>query len=465
MTEVLLHQLHDHLKSLRFQASLLALLLFFAVNGTLYMLKTDRVDHEVERLEAESSRRYEQVDDLSSAVSNVYSLRLGPLGTEFIAEGGSNWFADSGFVSPATGRGVTSIDRRGATNNWMDRFEVLDWALIARVVLSFLAIVLAYDGLSGERETGTLSLLLTHPISPVRILVGKFLAHLLALLAALVLGMLVSLLVLSLSQSIILSAEVAAAAGFFAVGCTLYCALFLLLSLGVSALARTSASSLVILVLVWAVLIVALPQAAYLIGAHAVPAADWDRLDDHEEEIAASLSRKGILLRGREKGRGDDYSLEREWAARMVESEKVEVQMQRGFQDLETRQYELTRRMALLSPGSAFQGTIEAMLGTGVVRHSAFVSATWQYLDTLRDFIRARDAADPGSPHILFVADYVSDQLVDHRDIPRFAGLDLSFADSVGQGWLSVSLLLLEALAAFFFATWAVLRAPVVMRS
>ena len=67
MLEIFFHQLHDHLKSLRFQASLLALLVFFATNGALYVLKADRVLHEVERLDAENSRRYEQVSDLSSA--------------------------------------------------------------------------------------------------------------------------------------------------------------------------------------------------------------------------------------------------------------------------------------------------------------------------------------------------------------------------------------------------------------
>lgn len=461
MREIFLHQLHDHLKSLRFQAGVAALLLFFGTNGVVYIYKADRVRREVERLEAENARRYEQVTDLSSAVDNDYRFLLRPLGTEFIAEGGSDWFEDTGNVNPVTGQGIAYTTRQAAVNHWMDRFEVLDWVLIARVVLSFLAIVLAYDGFSGERETGTLSLLLANPISRAGVLVGKFAAHLTALMSALLLGMLISLLVLSVGRAVVLDTPVAAAAGLFVLGSASYCALFLLLSLGVSALARTSASSLVVLVLTWAILIVALPQAAYLIGVRSVPAADWDQLDEYREQVATSLSREGIFLRGREDGRGDGYALEKQWAQRMEQEEKVMRQMDRGLRDLETRQYEVTRGIALLSPGYAFQAAVEAMLGTGLVRHKAFVAAAREYATVLRGFIRTRDAADPDSPHILFVADYLSNGPVDPRDVPRFPGVQLSFASGVARSWAPVCLLLLEALCGFLFALRAATRAPV----
>ena len=465
MLEIFIHQLQDNLKSLRFQAGVVALLLFFGANGTVYMLKADRVNREVQRLESENASRYDHVTNLPAAVDNDYRFLLRPLGTEFIAEGGAHWFEDTGLVNPATGQGIGYTTRRAALNNWMDSFEPLDWVLIVRVVLSFLALVLAYDAFSGERETGTLALVLVNPISRIDLLVAKFGAHLASLFTALLLGVIVSLTMLSVTKAVHIDTSVVAAVALFLVGSVFYCSLFLLVSLGVSALSRTSASSLVFLVLIWAVIIVALPQAAYLIGVRTVQSPDWNQLDDREEQIASSLANEGTILRGREEGRVDGYLLERRWAKRMNEEEKVRRQMYRAFHDLEVRQYEVTSGIAVLSPGYAFQYAVEAALGTGIIRHKSFSLAVREYVTTLRDFIRARDAADEESPHILFIGDYMSQQSIDPTDIPRFPGVRLSFGEGVTRGWFAICLLILEALASFFFASWAAVRSPVVDRA
>ena len=146
----------------------------------------------------------------------------------------------------------------------------------------------------------------------------------------------------------------------------------------------------------------------------------------------------------------------------MAREEKVLRQMYLGFKERETRQYEVTRGIALLSPGYAFQGALEAVLGIGLVRHNAFRAACRDYIEVVRDFIRVRDAADPHSPHILFVGGYVSQRPLDPLDIPRFPGVSLSAVEGLRESWVPLGLLLAEALAAFLFALWAVNRAPVV---
>ncbi|WP_282167357.1 ABC transporter permease [Shewanella japonica] len=44
-------------------------------------------------------------------------------------------------------------------------------------IIPLVAILISYDAFVGEREAGTLSLLLTYPISQIDILLGKFVAH------------------------------------------------------------------------------------------------------------------------------------------------------------------------------------------------------------------------------------------------------------------------------------------------
>ncbi|HCV23873.1 MAG TPA: hypothetical protein DGN59_10455, partial [Candidatus Latescibacteria bacterium] len=60
-------------------------------------------------------------------------------------------------------------------------------------------------------------------------------------------------------------------------------------------------------------------------------------------------------------------------------------------------------RPAYGAPGYAFQYSMEALLGTGVARHQDFFRQAMRYRETLRQFVRARDAQDSDSPHGTFL--------------------------------------------------------------
>jgi ABC-type transport system involved in multi-copper enzyme maturation permease subunit len=206
----------------------------------------------------------------------------------------------------------------------MEPFEVVDWTLVTRLVLSFFCIVLAYNAISGEVESGTLRLVLSNPLSRGGFLASKFLAHLVILLAATIIGTLISLLILSLNGVIELNLRVLQAYGVFLLGTTLYVSFFLLLSMGISALVRSSASSLVLLVLVWATLNVMIPQTSYLIGARAVK---YPNVGNPMDETGRALKREGIWLWGRS---ADNYAMEKYYAKRMREAERELVHIGRS---------------------------------------------------------------------------------------------------------------------------------------
>ena len=90
--------------------------------------------------------------------------------------------------------------------------------------------------------------------------------------------------------------------------------------------------------------------------------------------------------------------------------------------------------MSLLSPGFAFQYTVEAFLGTGVMRYEHFLDQAWRYRDALRDFLRSKDASDPDSPHMLFLPDYMSEKPLNHTHIPRFKEAPLSLSEGAVAG-------------------------------
>jgi ABC-type transport system involved in multi-copper enzyme maturation permease subunit len=382
------------------------------------------------------------------------------LETEFITEGGANWFDNTFYLNPGAGRNVIFAAHKGGFNNWMQRYEVVDWTLLVRYVLSFLCIVLAYNSVSGEMESGTLRLALANPLSRGRWLVGKFFAYLGLLLAATLLGSLFSLLVLSLNGALDLNGTVVRGYLFFFLATAFYLTLFLFLSMGISCLARSSATSLVLLILMWAILVIIIPQTSYLVAVQQVKSvgAWWQKPFEVIGEEEKRLEREGLGLRGRELGKVDDYAMEKQYARRIREAEKEQGQLMKRAYAQNLEQYKVAKAVNLFSPGFAFQYALEAFLGVGIKRYENFLQQTWHYRDTLRDFIRTRDATDADSPHILFQG-YLSDEPLDHNHIPRVKAQPIALAEGVSAGVMPIAILVLEAFAAFFFALWAFNRA------
>lgn len=456
MVVICLHQLHDNLRSLRFQASLIVLLLFFVGNGVVYSYKMDRAAEEIVRTSRSDEGRYDAVETLDQAVSAGYKIRVAEAGVEFIVEAGSDWFPYGMNLSPQSGNTVRLSHAR-TVNYFMRTFEVMDWSVIVRYVLSFLCIVLSYNAISGEREGGTLRLVLANPVSRGEFLMGKFLAHLVTLTVALILGSLISLAILALNQRLELSAAVAGNYLLFMLGAVSYIALFLLLGMGISAVARSSSTSLVILIMTWATLIVIIPQTSYLIAVRTVePTGSWrEAIGEYERQYREVLVRDGVMPRQMELARADGFALEKRYAVRLREMESELDRMMREAQQRDIRQFQIARAVNLLSPGFAFQYSVEALLGTGIHRYQRFVEEGWKYRDAVREFLRVRDAADPNSPHVLFVAEFMSTEPLDSHLIPRFKLGPVSFADGLAAASVPLTVLFLEGALAFFFALGA----------
>lgn len=453
---VFLHQLHDNLRSLRFQLSLLVLLLFFAANGAIYALKGNRLAAEEARIQADDEQRYAGVATVRQAADTWYKIHSPATGAEFIAEGGFNWFPDGMWICPASGQ-TTWLTTVRTTNHWMRRFEVVDWTTIVRYILSFLCLVLAYDGISGERERGTLHLVLANPLSRGRFLAGKLLSHLVTLMVSVALGALVSLSILVLAGAVELDLSLWLGVLLFFLEAAFYAGLFLLLAMGISALLPSSATSLVFLVTAWTLLVVVIPQTSYLIASRAVPPAGayWERIGRYEEEVRAGLERQGLSPRPTALARVDGYALEQRFVQRLQEMEREKDRMRREVEQLERRQDAVARAVNLLSPGYAFQYATEALLGTGAPRFEGFIEQGWRYRETLRQFLRSRDAADPDSPGVLFLPAFMSAQELDPRQLPRFRQHPLSLAESASGGVVPGVVLVLETALAFSFALWS----------
>ena len=463
MGRIFWRQIHDNFRSLRFQLGLVALLLFFAINGVVYSWKMEQQIEEDARIQADVERIYEEAQTVDAAAQRAYKVVSRPLGTEFMAEAGFNWFHDTMWVAAVWP--PVRLDSMRTTNNWMRRFELLDWTVIVRYVLSFLCVVLAYNAVSGEAESGTLQMVLSNPVSRGTFLGGKLLAHLATLLVATAVGSLVSLLILSLHGVLELDGSIAQSYLFFLVGTAAYVVFFLLIGTGISVLTRSSASSLVFMVTAWTLVVVVVPQTAYLVAVRVV-GAEGDlagMIRGYEQQQREVLVREGLFPRPLEIARVDGFALEKRFERRFEELAEEGDRMVRQVYRGHRVQYDVARTIHLVSPGYAFQYAVEALLGAGVERFQRFHEQGYRYRESLKAFLRERDATDPESPHVFapVAPGFLSTVPLAAGDIPRFAQTELSLADRLEAGTVPISVLLLETGLAFLFAVVAFQRAEV----
>ncbi|MEW6755594.1 MAG: ABC transporter permease subunit [Candidatus Latescibacterota bacterium] len=336
----------------------------------------------------------------------------------------------------------------------------LDWGFIVGLVLSLMAVLLTYDGICGDRQAGTLPLVLGGAVPRAAVIGGKFAAALAVLLAALALGVGVSLAATAALGSLNISLGLLAKAAAMLVAGGLYLAFFVACGLLVSTRCQRPATSLVTLVLLWTVLVFLVPNTTAGVVSAVDPAggptqADWDAATED------NWVRHGIrqLDLGALAGRAPRALVEKvadftaDWLAldRRFAEERHRASLE-----------PVVRGMAVnrLLPHGALQAALESLAGTGLSRHLRFLEEARRFERTFRQFVQTQDAADPDSYHLVGVTAGMSHRAVVPEAIPQFEE-DLSARASVAATAPDLLVLCLFAVAGFLAAHLAFLRAEV----
>ena len=313
---------------------------------------------------------------------------------------------------------IVGIPRNEALGSFDDDplpilFPPLDFLFIVTIVMSVLALLFSYDAVTGERQRGTLRLVISNSISRTTILLGKFIGGTASLLIPFLLALLAGVLYINLNPNIQWTGSAWAELGLLGVASITFVTLFYLLGLMVSTFSRYSAVSILNCLFAWVLLILAIPNLAPYISAQVYRIPSIKEIERQENEIERdSLKlagqrtaevvkdfqrRYGKLFAELEAMRfGDDdagASPEHQKAARqraatepefraMMEAFRAaqaqarkpvfaakEEAMNRLRQDLETqaaRQTKLAKVLACLSPLADFTYVARDLTGTGL---------------------------------------------------------------------------------------------------
>lgn len=477
MSAIYLRELKELLQSLRFRVAALIFLLGMAVNGFV-MASAYRELFEMHReVETKGEERIREaaahVEWLAinfneifgaSGQSQVLILSAPPpklLAVVAGAELGGLQAVEWNFPN-----GVEPADL-GIGNQELPARPVLDWEFMVRILLSFVAIILSYDLVVGERERGTLALMLAYPISRRRVLLAKLAAVMTLLGCLLVAGSLLSILIYLGKGGGAFAASDYARAGLFDLGSFLYLAIFVAVSLMVSSRARSSVSSLTALLIFWIAITIVIPQGgtAAVQGSVAtvsdvqVEQRVMQQLEGQVNELVGEMD--SFVHSDPEAARKENYASERNYARRvnqMIATIKTTIDEQ---QESHRRQARVLQNVLRLTPAGLFQIGSERLLGVGETRERHFLQAVEQWSRVYERFVEDEDMLDAESPHIFYVQNFMSPKAVDPNAIPRFRFAEIPLSESLKNSLLDWSLLLLELVVALVLSFGWFARAPV----
>ncbi len=145
-------------------------------------------------------------------------------------------------------------------NPYLAIFASFDIVYIFQLVLGLLAILIASEAISGEKEDGTLRLMLTTNVSRAQVLAGKVLAGLTTLAIPTALGFILLMILLLGTEHIEIGTGEWARLGLLFALSLLYLLVFYLIGLAISCATHRSATSLIYALFMWALLAIVLPD-------------------------------------------------------------------------------------------------------------------------------------------------------------------------------------------------------------
>ena len=389
-----------------------------------------------------------------------------------------------------------------SSNPYLAIFAFFDVVYIFQLVLGLLAILIASETVSGEKEDGTLRLMLTTNVSRAQVLAGKLLAGLTTLAIPTTLGFILLTILLLGTENIEVGVGEWVRVGLLFALSLLYLLVFYLIGLAISCATHRSATSLIYALFAWALLAIVLPNgiSAWLneqanmgekhTQAHHKAAQVWKEFDQEVTDLARahgqtkyfptdmverdySLSERGTVTYDDGTGTYSNLYIKNEQRPHVYLSNVADTPALAKFQDIVRTGERLRLKYAQrawnekaplvegfprriqrwnaqlqrLLPAGAYAQAASLFAGTSREEYFDFIDQVRTYRGQVITFLEDRDAF--GS------REYFNDDPgwgADLRDLPRFHERGWTVAESLHHAWPALISLLLYAAVLFVLA-------------
>ncbi|MEM7584233.1 MAG: ABC transporter permease subunit [Acidobacteriota bacterium] len=287
-------------------------------------------------------------------------------------------------------------------------FRSFDLSLVVQLVLSLFAILFTYDALSGEREAGTLRLMLSNAVPRSLVVLAKFLGTWLALAVPFTLPVLLGLLAIVLA-GIPLDGGQWQRIALLLLASGLYFTVFMAFGIAVSALTRRSSTAFLVLLVSWVLLVLVIPRIGLLAAVYQVPVPTVAEIESqkagfetrqreaYRRQLEATWIERQRQMAGLDEAGQEAYEdanlwrwLEEDEAARKRLETDLAQHAMRLDEDLRHRkaqQEQLAFSLSRLSPASAYRLVAMRIAGSGIELKERYETAARGYLEAFSRFV------------------------------------------------------------------------------
>jgi ABC-type transport system involved in multi-copper enzyme maturation permease subunit len=465
MVAIVKREILEHIQSLQFITLLILSILLFGMNGWITVKK-----HR-ERMARYNHGTTEMAHYHSTMRTSLY---IRPSALVLLADGGSKR-QPPGYTLEPKGR-LTPMPA-GQTNFKMPFIPEPDWAFIIKVIFSLYALLLAFRGISGEKEIGTLRLVLSNTLKRNQVLLAKYVSIMLTIGIPLIAGSLVSLSVMSIFVPQVFGLSEIARISLMIVLGFFYLSIFALLGLFVSSLVGRSSVVLLILLSAWILFVIVVPNVSgvlsdklarvpseYQTARQVGPILQeqvWARIDKVRERI-----KQGQLT--------DEKTIRKETDSAYEKGQEDVRNHYALYENAVKRRADLARNLSRLSPTGLFQFASESLADTGPRREARFLKDADAYSDIYDDYILEKVGRLVGtSPWSFGSGVTVNGKYIDissprpqeyegdKSDFPQFVESNPNLAHNVQEAVLDLAGLSLWNLVFAGLAFWAISRCDV----
>ena len=347
---------------------------------------------------------------------------------------------------------VQTREDRLSRNMLFDIFQTPDFVYVINIVMSLLALLFVFDSVCGEKEQGTLKLLLSNSVPRDIVLVGKWIGGYLSVVAPFSVAVLGGFTYIYISGNFVGTDDGISRFALIYLVSLIYISAFFTLGLMISTLTHRTSTALLVALLVWICWILVVPNLSPILARLIAPVPSRQVIDGEKQAIDRETN---LLIEGINKRRvyGDQAEMER----LRKEADKRKNKLEKFYQDRMRSQVSLSQNLARVSPSASFLFATTRLAGSGPVLYRFFRQAQEKFSEAAQQFQRSmfnRDLVEwsPQGPKVKDPNWFKPD------DLPHFEIFEERIGDSFNEALFDILLLVIYNVLFFMLSYTFFLR-------
>lgn len=396
-------ELLEHLMSLRFAIALVLCLVVILCSLFVRVRDYNQVVDDYTQSVAMERQRLANIERPWGFPWSGVNVHLAPNPLKVFVRG----LEDANGLAARVSTGPLQPEVKEAQNVSVALFPPIDLVAFVGLIMSLMAVVFGFDGICGEKDRGTLRLMLSYSVPRHTVLLGKWIGGYVTLVLPLLVTMIVAAVIVMLQPNISLSdGQWLRLVGIVVIG-LLYLAAMYSLSLAVSCFTARASTAAMILLSVWVVLVLAVPNMSPYVAQALCPAANAQEIASAQRTAEADVREREYLSKRREYDRANGFADEwweninwndwesakrvwQRWAQMVLYQKEASLTVLAERRKIEQKyrvnldnQIAMSRWIARLSPFSCFAMASTELADAGLLERRRLMQQLEGYQETL----------------------------------------------------------------------------------